>query len=383
MPFTNGFDVFLRIIEGSVYVSCVMAVLLVLSIVIIRTRNAAMRRRQAMLTTRWRNIFKTAYTGEPTPEPLPGIAKRDWFTVLCLFVQFHDIREKDRPRAHEVFPKLDDIARRINLDEYALLLLEKGDDADRVLSLYALGHLKERRAMPLAIKYSSDDGAELSRGAAQCAVRIDSRYIPGMLELVGEREDWVRSRVEAMLKELDAEELDAAMQKAIEASPEHAKRALLDYLRFCQPYTAHFVCRKILAESRDAETIAAALRSLAPHANSSDRRTALQYCSHEEPIVLLSALRVLRKCVKYDDRELLERLTAHSDYWVRLRAAEVVVELYGDSGLIEDFVSTHTDRYARDAIKQALADRKLMARRRKPEDRRAGTATGASAVPTP
>ena len=370
MPFTHGFDIFRVIIETSVAVSAIMAVLLIVAIIIIRGRNAVAHRRHEILTTRWRNIFKTAYTGESPPDPLPGVSKGDWFTVLRLFVQFHEIREKDRPRAGEVFPILDDMARRLGVDEYALMLLEKGDQGDKIVALNALGHLREPRAIPAAIKLSSDESPELSRWAAQCAVRTDARYVEQVLHLVGDRDDWVRSRVEAMLKEIDPDTLDAAMQKVIHAVSNESKRVLLDYLRFCQPYTAHFVCRKILAESRDAETIAAALRSLAPHANSGDRNTALQFCKHESPIVLLSALRVLRKCVRYDDRELLEGLTAHPEYWVRLRAAEAVVQLYGDSGLIEDFVRSHTDRYARDAIKQAVADSKLFARRRKPQERR-------------
>jgi HEAT repeat protein len=370
LPYVNAFDLFLKIIEASVAVSAVTAVFLVVSIIVLRTRNAITRRNQEILTTRWRHIFKTPYTGEVPPDPLPGIGKRDWFTVLCLFLRFHEIREKDLPRAEEIFLKLDDMAYRLGIDEYALLLLEKGDGADKILALEILGHLRERRALPGAIALSSHDGPELSRSAAQCALRIDPRYIEGVLGLVGEREDWVRSRIESMLKEVDPEILDSAMQKAIHGADDAPKRRLLDYLRFCRPYTAHLVCRKILAESRDFETLAAALRSLAPHANSSDRRTALRFCNHESPIVLLSALRVLRKCVQYEDRELLERLTAHQDYWVRLRAAEAVVQLYGESGLTQDFLSGLTDRYARDAIKQALSESKLWARRRKAADRR-------------
>ncbi|GAC1390677.1 MAG: hypothetical protein NVSMB31_07800 [Vulcanimicrobiaceae bacterium] len=370
MPYVNAFDVFLKIIEASVAISAITAVFLIISIIVLRTRNAISRRNQAILTTRWRTIFKTPYTDEVPPDPLPSIAKRDWFTVLCLFLRFHEIREKDRPRAQQIFEKLDAMAYALGIDEYALLLLEKGDDADKILALEILGHLREPRALPLAIALSSHDGPELSRSAAQCALRIDSRYVEGVLQLVGDREDWVRSRIESMLREVDPDLLDSAMQKTIHAASNEPKRRLLDYLRFCRPYTAHLVCRKILAESRDAETLSAALRSLAPHANSSDRRTALRFCNHEAPIVLLSALRVLRKCVQSEDRELLERLTAHPDYWVRLRAAEAVVQLYGDSGLTEEFLANHSDRYARDAIKQAISESKLMARRRNAEDRR-------------
>ncbi|MFN2528663.1 MAG: hypothetical protein ABR584_08090 [Candidatus Baltobacteraceae bacterium] len=373
MPFANGSNLFLTMIEVSVALSSVTTFSLVFILIYVRSRNAITRKRQHHLTTTWRNIFKTPYTGEPEPLPLPTIRADDWFTVLRLFIQFHEIREKDKPRAAEIFPKLEDIAYRIGLDEYALMLLERGDDADKVLAFNALGHLREPRALEFAVKFSAGEGPELSRGAAQCALRIQPRFIHGVVMLIGERDDWVRSRVELMLKEVDPELLDSAMQQAVEKSANQSKRQLLDHMRFCRPATARGICKKILSESEDTETIAAALRSLAPLSDETDRGIALRFCHSEEAIVLLSALRVLRKCVRYEDRELLERLTAHRDYWVRLRAAEAVVQLYGESGLAAEFLAGHADRYARDAVKQAIAEEKLWALRRKPKNDRRGT----------
>lgn len=377
MPFANGSSLLVSIIETSVILSLVMTAVLIVVLVVVRARNAISRERQRVLTTRWRDIFKSPYVNEPVPQPLPAVHDGDWFTVLRLFVQFHDIREKDRPRAEEIFPVLDDIAYKIGLDEYALMLLEKGDEADKVLALNALGHLRDPRAIDHAVALSGEEGPELSRTAAQCALRVHSRYVLGVLILVGERDDWVRSRVEAMLKEVDPSLLDPAMEQAANRALDAGKRHLLDYVRFCTPPAARTICKEILEQAQDAETVAAALRSLAPLSDDSDRTIALEYCKHDSPIVLLSALRVLRKCVRYEDRELLESLTSHRDYWVRLRAAEAVVQLYGESGLTTEFLAGQTDRYARDAVKQAIAESKLWALRRKKADRRGSFAPAA------
>ncbi len=353
-----------------------MTAALIVAFIFLRTRNSFARRRQNILTQRWRSIFKTAYTGDSLPEVLPRIGRRDWFTVIALFSQFHQLRDKDRDRAREVLPKLDAIAYDIGLDRHALYWLHRGDDAEKILALTALGQLRDRAALDDAIRLSADEGAELSRAAAQCALRIDPRFTDGVLELVRDRDDWVRSRVEAMLKEIDRIDLDEALRAAIATADEAGRRRLLDFVRFCSPSPARTDCKRVLEESEESETIAAALRSLAPLASEEDRALALRYCAREAPIVLLSALRVLRKCVRYDDREALLRLASHRDYWVRLRAAEAIVELYGESGLLEDFLVEVEDRYARDAITQAIAERKMMARRSPTRDRRA-TSQGA------
>ncbi len=366
----NASNLLVYIIEASVGVSAVMTFALIVLLFVVRIANEARRRRRDAVTTRWRNVFKTAYTGEEPTHPLPSVRTKEWFIVLQLFVQFHEVREKDKPRAHEVLRKLDAYAQEIGIDECALRLLEKGDNADKILALNVLGHLREPRAVDRAVALCEDEGAELSRAAAQCALRVDPGFIDGMLELVRERDDWVRSRVEAMLKEVRSDELDPAMSRVIDAADERGKQRLLDYMRFCSPATARVICKTVLDFAKDEETVSAALRSLAPLAGDNDRALALRYSKHHSPIVLLSALRVLRKCVRYEDRDLLQGLTAHRDYWVRLRAAEAVVELYGDTGLAQEFAREHPDRYARDAIRQALAERKLFALRKPARDRR-------------
>lgn len=372
LPSVNASNLILYITVASVGLSGVMVVALIISLTVIRFSNEAQRRRSEEMQARWRNIFKTAYTGGAVPDPLPGVGPKDWFTVMQLYVQFHEVREKDKIRAHEVLPVLDEMAIEIGIDEYALRLLEKGDSADKITALNVLGHLGEPRAVTKAMAITKDESPELSRAAAHCILRMDPSFVDQMLELLRDRDDWVRSRVEGMLKEVPSTDLDPAMTRAIEAADERGKQRLLDYLRFCTPMTARAICKTVLTNAKDDETVAAGLRSLAPLATDADHELAVGYCQHESPIVLLSALRVLRKCVTNEDRDLLTKLTSHRDYWVRLRAAEATVQLYGESGFAQEFADEHSDRYAKDAIRQALAERKLFAMRKPAVDRRSG-----------
>jgi HEAT repeat protein len=384
LPSANEYNLFVWVIIGSVAVSALIAFALMVLLVVIRSHNAKVRQRQDELVKRWRDIFKAPYTGDPEPNPLPRIEDNDWFTVLQLFVQFHDIRDHDRHRAHEVFPKLDTLARKLRIPDYALGLLRRGDDAEKLLAVNVLGHVRDKRAYDMAVALCDERGPELSRAAAHCALRIDPRFLDRVLELITSREDWVRSRIEQMLREVGPEQVTETMTRSIMAANDVGKPRLLDYVRFCTPAGARQICRDVLATALHHETIAAALRSLAPLASDDDHATAVRYCRYRVPIVALSALRVLRKCVRYEDKDLLTELTANRDYWVRLRAAEAVVQLYGDTGLAEEFMSEHKDRFARDAIKQAIAERRMFALR-KPRGERRGTPSGngASKGPVP
>ena len=352
MLFTNDFNLFEVIIKVSVVLSLVMTLSLLAALILVRSRNAIYRRRQIVLTARWRDVFKRAAAGEALPEPLPEIHKQDWFTILAIYIQFQDVRASD------------DIAIRLGIADYALSLLDRGDDADKIIALKVLGHLRDTRALESAVVLTSAEGPELSRTAAHCALRIDPSFIAGTLRLLLVRGDWVRSRVEMMLREVDPEALGVAMRDAIADAPQEMQARLLDYVRFCPANNAHSICDDVLNISREPEALAAALRSLAPLAQDRDHEMAVRFTNHEESIVALSALRVLRKCVRNEDKDLLVKMTSHYDYWVRLRAAEAAVQLFPTTELAEEFSASLADRYARDAIEQVLAERAMVAHRR-------------------
>ncbi|MGA7570420.1 MAG: hypothetical protein WBG27_11980 [Candidatus Aquilonibacter sp.] len=352
MLFTNGFSLFELIIKLSVALSLLMTVLLLAALILVRSRNAIYRRRQILLDKRWRGLFKRAESGLPLPESLPSIRKQDWFTVLTIYIQFQDVRASD------------DIAVRLGVADYALSLLDRGDDADKIIALKVLGHIRDPRALESAVVLTRQEGPELSRTAAHCALRIDPSFIAGTLRLLVIRDDWVRSRVEMMLREIDPDALGAAMREAIADAPEALLPRLLDYVRCCPADSAHSICDGVLRTSLNPEALAAALRSLAPLARDRDHEMAVRFTNHEENIVALSALRVLRKCVQNEDRPLLVKMTSHPDYWVRLRAAEAAVQLFATTELAQEFSAGLPDRYARDAMEQVLAEKAMIARRR-------------------
>lgn len=379
MLLTNAFNIFELVIKISVVLSLLMTLSLLGALVFVRSRNATYRRHQTLLTTRWREIFRAAYAGEPIGDSFPAVARQDWFTVISLYIQFHNVRENDRPRRDEIHRQLGMLAERIGLADHATSLLQTGDDGDKILALDVLGQIRDARSIETARTLSEEKGPELSRAAAHYLLRIDPGFVGDFLQLLLLRDDWVASRVEMMLREVDSVILGFDMRGAIEGASEDTKPRLLDYVRFCPPATAHIICSNVLADSLDPETLAAALRSLAPLADERDHDTAVRFTCSGEPIVALSGLRVLRRCVRAEDRDLLVEMLSNPDYWIRLRAAEAVVQLLPTLEQVEEFAAGLSDRFSRDAIQQVLAEKAMSARRLQKPDRRETSSVEAAA----
>lgn len=370
----SEFFTFLIAVNAAVF--ALLAIALLVALVWLRSRNTTRARRERQLAATWRPIFTTAYVGTP-PTALPTIAEEDGFYVLGLFAAFLEIREHDTHRANEILPKLADIAARSGIKRRALRSIQHGDDAEKLLGLKIAGALRDRDALPYAVKLCGEPGTDLSREAAACALRIDPKETLGkVLGLVAVRGDWTRSRVESMLRPVPSELFDETLATAIDGATDDELRRLLDYVRLCSHDAARAICTSVVARALNPEAIAAALRSLAPIATPEDRTLALSYCRAHTPIVVIAALRILRRCPSTDDRSLVAHLLEHRDYWVRLRAAEVLIESLRTDEAAEAFARDLRDRFARDAIKQAIADRRALARRSVAPDRR-----GASLAP--
>ena len=248
------------------------------------------------------------------------------------------------------------MARALGLDTFALQLLEKGDDADRIVALTTLGQLADRRAFKSALALLRAPNGELSRAAGHCLLRLDPSSIDRVLVEVRDREDWARPRVEQMLRELDNSRLDAALQRAIAVSDDRGKSGLLGVVRCCSIEANRRICRDVLRTAGNPEVVAAALRALGPVAQARDVLLARGYVEHPLAFVRLAAVRVLSTSATSSDRDIFERLLADGDYWVRLRAAEALVALNRGNSSALDVAQRHDDPLARAAVTAAIAE---------------------------
>jgi hypothetical protein len=353
LDYANVFNEFIRVMEVAVLVFTALALLGIVTIVGLRICKERRDVRSAELESRWRAIFRSVFTN-PVSE-LPAVKGGELFTVLLVFNSVRVLRRSDRETANSYAEQLDDMALRIGLDAYALRLLERGDDADKIAALNTLGLLNDLRAFDMARELMRSHGTELSRAAAHCMLRLRPASIDSVLTAVRDRDDWVPAYVETMLREVGIDVLDRAMTRIIAASSDAGKLALLDWVPCCSPDAIRAISRQLLDSSEHPEILAGALRALAMVPQEPDGVYGRRFINHPASFVRLAALRVLREAGSAEDEPLFVALLADPDYWVRRRAADVFVHLNHGNSAAASLATTHPDSFARAALSEMLA----------------------------
>lgn len=377
MVYTSGFSLFIRAMEIAVLFFAAVCVLLGILLIVLRRRNESIVRHRVELQQRWQKLFRTTFT-TPTTE-FPPILRKDQYDVLLVFNQVRQLRQSDRETDRDgktaYGATLNDMGRRLGFDAYALKLLDRKDDADKIAALNALGWLGDARLIPMVRNLMKTARASLSRAAAEALLRMDPTAIDDVVIQVRDRFGYVRARVELMLREIGTARLDRAMERVIAVSDDRGKMRLIDYLGCCSPSSARQVCRDIITTSSNGELVAAALKALASITQPEDVDLGRRFVEDERPFLRLAALRVLKETATREDLPLLERLTSDSSWWVRQRAAETLVAIDTHNEIAARVLEAHEDPYARAAVTAALASQRSASAIRS-SDRRAEIRAG-------
>jgi HEAT repeat protein len=372
LVYASGFNVFLRAMEIAVVFFAGVCVLLGVVLVVLRRRNAAISRHRIELQQRWQKTFRTTFT-TPLTE-FPPILKKDRYDVLLVFNQVRQLRQSDRETDRDgrtaYGPTLNDMARKIGLDAFAVTLLDRKDDADKIAALNLLGWMGDARLVPIIRNLMKTARASLSRAAAEALLRLDSTSVEDVVVQVRDRFGYVRARVELMLREVGTARLDPAMKRVVTLSDDRGKMRLLDYLGCASPSAAREICRDVVTTSSNGELVAAALKTLATVAQAEDADLGRRFAEDERPFLRLAALRVLKETATPQDLPLLEKMTSDSSWWVRQRAAETLVSIDTGNEIAARVLEAHEDPYAKAAVTAALAGQRASSAIRS-SDRRA------------
>ena len=324
--------------------------LLLAAIAALRVRLHRRTLRQRRLAGAWNPLIAECI--ERVPETVPEVEAQDAQEFLLLWCH---AQESLRGEARE---RLSQLARKAGAVAIANGFLRSGKPPLELLALVTLGHLGEASVLPLASGLIAVAPPLISLTAAHALARISpAASAHELLSAAARRDDWPLASIAAILKELDPSRVAPVLAMLIRRelaipAPGPGVARLLRLHEAAQPESLRGAVLDVLGSARDAEALAAALGTLW---HPDDKAHARRLAQHPEWLVRVAAARALARVGSAEDAPLLTELLRDPVWWVRYRAAEALCILAAAQA--EELCVGLSDGFARDALRQAIADR--------------------------
>jgi HEAT repeat protein len=319
-----------------------LTLLLGAEIVFLRIKLRRSERLEKKAVAKWRPILNAALF-EDKIENLPRLAARERIAFLRLWVHLH---ESVRGGASK---SLNDVAYRLGCDAFARRLLAKGNRAEKLLAVLALGHLRNAQAWPALLKQAGVSDSVTSLYALWGLVQIDGKLAAEcMTPFFIERDDWALSRVVTIL--LDAreqcEEVLIRLLPGLDAGRLPRALRIVEGLRVNLP-------PPLLSDllRRDAVDVMIGALRITSSPVLLDEVRAL--ASHPDWQVRVQVAKTVGRLGGPGEVDVLQRLLTDSQWWVRYRAAHALVTLpFLDKAALAAIAEGCDDRFAADMLRQ-------------------------------
>lgn len=323
---------------------------LAVAIVALHTRNDRAKRREKQWSDRWfLHLIDPDNHG-----PLAPLRPHQLLAFGALWTHIHDSMRG------EIRSTLVEISRSAGTIPLCMDALRGGGRRERILAAGLLGNHLEEQAIPLLEPLVEDTDPFLSLACARALLRIapvpqTPRLLPSLLR----RGDWPLPVVHDLLSDLDPDLLSAHLPSTLlgwqPAPPPRAIRML----RLAREDVRVSLVETLLRRSSPIpqESEAALLREVIDPDQIHFVRRGLD--SPHWPVVV-AALNTMVRLGAREDLPRLTELVGHKEWWVRYRAARAIVLLPGMKAIeVELLAARHPDRFAKEMLRFALAERNL------------------------
>lgn len=188
------FNAFLTAMIWTTIAAAVGAFVLAVLIIAISVSNLARKRSALVAVQHWRLVFEA----ESLPEELPAITRSQAATVLHLWNDYYVAAAR---------PQLESVARIANFEALALDLVRRGGEDEQLIGLFALGTMRSKAAVPVAIKLAERGPALLKFVALRALALVDDEMILRFVQAIAQSDDWNSAKVEFVCAEIGPEKL--------------------------------------------------------------------------------------------------------------------------------------------------------------------------------
>jgi hypothetical protein len=325
----------------------ILTLILLVQVLFLSFLRSASEKRQEKFINKWQPILAQCISA--VPESLPKIKKRDIYTFLVLWNSLQESIKGDYRN------KLNELLKMTGLLEVAVAMLNSGSRKKQLTGIVTLGHLGEKSVWEDLCTLAEGQDSHVSLLAARALMHCSPEEGASFLmPLIASRIDWPPTKVANILKEGGAAIISPPLISALEKTEEENLPRLTRYLEIASTRLAIPALRKVLAQTDDAEVIAACLKLLNDPLSLEIIR---DFLHHEKWFVRLQAASALGRIGTGEDEKLLIPLLSDKEWWVRYRAAHALVQLPSVSHeRLVEICAGQSDLYAIDIMKQVVSE---------------------------
>lgn len=348
MDFATSSDPVLRFAFWSGVAAAGVTLLLVFQLILLRAMLNYRERRKSRFLAIWRPLIVQSIAGGI--QNYPQVHRADIAILLNLWNHF---QESLRGDAKEHLGRM---AREVSIDKMALNMLVHRGLSNQLLAMMTLGNLRKQSAWQALLAKLEHDNPVISLAAARSLMQIDAAAaVEVMMPKLLLREDWSAARVASIFQEAGADVISLPLARLIRNAPQEKLPRLIPFLVLAYAGVSSAVVQEYLTASADPQVIVACLRVMS---DARDLPLARQYLRHPDWPVRVQAAAVLGRMGVVEDVGELVHLLADPQWWVRYRAAQALSHMpFVTTAQLEQIFADQQDRYARDMLKQVLAER--------------------------
>lgn len=336
--------------------SSLLAVIVVLMMAYILGLRALLllrERRYRSLAALWTPILLDPDSGKSAPPP--GLHSGERFLFLVLWNTLREHQGQDAG----VCGWMDHVATLARIDRLARRLLRGRSVRKRLLAIVTLGQLRDRAEWRRLCEIARSEHPLLSLAATAAIARIDPVEATGLVvSLTVAHGDWPAAKVATILGELGPDRISAPLARALLEAPPADRPRLIPLLALCHYSSALPTVRALLREPGDDDVMAPCLQVIGKFADRQDLPLVYRSLTHRRWHVRATAASCVGKMGGRTDQQRLAPMLTDRQWWVRYRAAQAIVGLSPqDDQRLREIHGTLRDRYAKDILTQAIAER--------------------------
>ena len=328
-----------------------LMLLIVVQIIVIRVINTIKLRRKEIFIHKWRPIITGVLLEEP--KNVPSLS-RNQLTDFAL--EWNSMYEKVTGPARDSLVAL---AERVSLAPRIRAYLIRTQPKYRLLAIVTLGNLKDRAVLVYIRSLAKSEHSTISLAAFRASVQLDAENTLDWLagEIIA-RDDWPEALVARVLKEAGSINVCHALTDAALLNDEHNTKKILALMGVSKCPSISLVVTSILRRTKNPGIIASCLQIV------NDPKLlefAQEFVAHEAWFVRLHAYSLLGRIGGREEMLVLLVGLSDREWWVRYRSAQALLAMPIVGELEISYIYEHLDdRYARDILTQAIAEKELL-----------------------